>query len=108
MVGQARLPLGDRCPTPGHCHAVDCGPQMTPQQKKATTTGGNANCIHPIGLLGKELCLQFNRGTCHYGARCQYEHVCSTCWSSGHAGCHHQATLPASAVATTVNKSSNA
>ena len=85
----------------------DRGPQLTPQQKKATT-GGNANRSRPIGPSGKELCLQLNRGTCHYNTRCQYEHVCSTCGSSGHAGCHHQAMSPASAVVMTINKSSNA
>ena len=52
----------------------DRGPQLTPQQKKATT-GGNSNRSRPIWPSGNELCLQFNRGTCHYGARCQYEHL---------------------------------
>ena len=63
----------------------DRGPQLAPQQKKATT-GSNANRSRPIGPSGKELCLQFNHGTYHYDARCQYEHVWNTCGSSGHAG----------------------
>ena len=101
------FPCGTDAPHLGTVMLRDRGPQLAPQQKKATT-GDNANRSRPIRPLWKELCLQFNCGTCHYGARCQYEHVCSTCGSSGHTGCHHQATSPASAVATTVNKSSNA
>ena len=53
----------------------DYGQQLTPQQKRVTTAGGHTNCSCPLGLLGKEVCLQFNRGICHYGACCQYEHV---------------------------------
>ena len=55
--------MEDRRPTPGHCHAVgpcsvmlrDSGPQLTPQQKKATatTTGSNTNSSRPIGPSGK-------------------------------------------------------
>ena len=101
------FPWGTDAPHLGTVMLRDRGPKLAPQQKKPTT-GGNANRSRPIGPSGKDLCHQFNRGTCQYGARCQYEHVCSTCGSSVHAGCHHQATSPASAVATTVNKSSNA
>ena len=102
------FPWGTDAPHLGTVMLRDRGPQPAPQQKKATTGASKANRSRPIGLSGKELCLQFDRGTCHYGARCQYEHACSTCGSSVHAGGHHQATSPASAVATTVNKSSNA
>ena len=101
------FPWGTDAPHLGTVMLRDRGPQLAPQQKRATT-GGKANRSRPIGPSGKELCLQFNRGTYHYGARCHYEHVCTTCGSSGHAGCHHQATSPASAAATTINKGSNA
>ena len=67
------FPWGTDAPHLGTVMLRDRGLQLAPQQKKATT-GGNANRSRPIGPSGKELCLQFNRGTFHYGARCQYEH----------------------------------
>ena len=84
------FPWGTDAPHLGTVMLRDRGPQLAPQQKKATT-GGNANRSRPIGPSGKELCLQFNRGTCHYGTRCQYEHL----WQqrsrgllpSGHVAC---------------------
>jgi len=68
------FPWGTDAPHLGTVMLWDHGPQLTPQQKKATT-GGNSNRSRPIWPSGNELCLQFNRGTCHYGARCQYEHL---------------------------------
>ena len=71
------FPWGTDAPhlgTDGHA----AGPWVTADttaEEGDNLTGVNSNRSRPIWPSGKELCLQFNRGTCHYGARCQYEHV---------------------------------
>ena len=39
--------------------------------------GGNREKIH-------ELCKQYNRGHCKFGANCKFEHKCSYCNKFGH------------------------
>jgi hypothetical protein len=48
----------------------------------------------PVGASGKEVCLQFNKTSCHFGPRCQYEHSCITCGSKDHGSKDHPATNP--------------
>ena len=57
-------------------------------KEKVTTTGpGPATprrgtpgaAARRLGPGGREICLQFNSGKCSYGAKCNFEHVCSVC-----------------------------
>lgn len=59
--------------------------------------GANSSGRRPVGASGKEVCLQYNRHTCHFGPRCQYEHSCITCGSKDHGSKDHPTTTPAPA-----------
>lgn len=42
-----------------------------------------------LGLSGKEVCKQWNRGHCAFAPRCQYEHCCSVCLQPSHPALAH-------------------
>ena len=45
-----------------------------------------------IAHSGREFCLQWNRGSCTFGTRCNYEHACLHCGQRDHAGRDHTGT----------------
>ena len=47
------------------------------QQQQQQQQGGLRR--RPTTAAGKEYCLQFNRGNCTYGNRCNFIHSCLTC-----------------------------
>jgi len=57
---------------------------------------GGRSGQRPVGPSGREVCLQYNRGQCMYGARCRMEHVCATCGKE-HPAREHRDDLPTSA-----------
>ncbi|XP_070209377.1 uncharacterized protein [Littorina saxatilis] len=71
--------------------------QQVPGNKSGKATTGSGGIRRPVGPSGKEVCLQYtNKGTCLYGSRCRFEHVCDTCGKE-HPGKDHQATANTSA-----------
>ena len=50
--------------------------QQTRFQPTTPTSGNRAKIGEP--------CRRFNRGRCHYGSNCKFEHRCLFCWKFGH------------------------
>ena len=69
----------------------DRPPQLQQYGQRRTSQAANGQVgqrSRPLGASGRELCLQWNRGFCSYGARCNFEHSCTTC-GKGHPSKDH-------------------
>jgi hypothetical protein len=67
-------------------------PQPPPKAKPGNPTRHQ-------GPPGREVCRQFNKGSCTYGALCKFDHACATCGSRDHPSRDHPAAAPAVASA---------
>ena len=60
------------------------------QQQQQQQYGGFRR--RPTNSAGKEYCLQYNRGNCTYGNRCNFSHSCLTCGKADHPAKDHLST----------------
>ena len=51
-------------------------PLQTPMQRQASSSRQRQQ---PTGPSSKEVCLQYNRGSCSYGSQCVFDHMCASC-----------------------------
>lgn len=58
----------------------------TQQQRQGNATTKR----RPVAASGKEICLQWNRGYCTFGSRCNFEHSCASCGQNHPSKDHHQ------------------
>lgn len=85
-----KFPWGTEAP---HLATVVLRDRTAPATTKKPGSGGGNNSGHrqrPTGPGGKEVCLQFNKGSCAYGPRCIFEHACSSC-GKDHPATQHSA-----------------
>ena len=76
---------GDQAP-----HLCDHPLPSTPLQRQASSSRQRQQ---PTGPSGKEVCLQYNRGSCSYVSQCVFDHMCASCRKN--RPCHdHIAATP--------------
>ena len=66
-------------------------PQSSQQQQQGRGHGGAGstnNNKKRVAPSGREYCLQWNKGACAFGSRCNFEHICIQC-NKDHKGCDH-------------------
>lgn len=81
-----------------HLSTVSLREKATPGQRQSNSVpaginGPAAPRRRPVTASGREICLQWNRGHCTFGQRCNFEHCCLTCGREHSAKDHSNATV---------------
>ena len=71
-----KLAWGDQAPYLSTMILQDHPLQTTPMQRQASSSRQHQQ---PMGPSSKEVCLQYNSGSCSYGSLCVFDHMCASC-----------------------------